>query len=147
MWNVLPGRECGSIFIDKEFFKWLEKILEPWDSDPRDLGNGGHMIVKPQGRYLLQAFQTIKHRYGDPSQTGDTSALPLLDSLAVKQTEFARSKVDSKVLQIHEYVIDPTRYHETTELTAFTSQIRAACYVQAMCKQGLGTSPRPSYDS
>jgi hypothetical protein len=96
--------ECGSIFIDKAFFKWLETIVEPWDTDPEDLGTGGHMVVKPQGQVLLRRFQPIKHRFGRPTQNGGESSLTLFDNLKCRKTHFARSKVEDDVVKINKFV-------------------------------------------
>jgi len=62
------------------------------------------MVVKPQGRVLLDRFQPIKHRFGRPTPNGEKSALALMDNLRVRRTDFARSKVEDGVLEITKFV-------------------------------------------
>jgi len=75
------------------------------------------MVVKPQGRVLLERFQPIKHRFGRPTPSGDKSALPLIDNLVLHKTDFARSKVEDGVLEITKFVtFNPPLSHSESNI-------------------------------
>jgi hypothetical protein len=96
--RFVTGGPHGSTQIDRAFFEWLNKILQPLDTDPSNLGTGGHFVLRPQGRMVLERFQPIKHAFTgleDPNAN-----LTLTQGVQVQQTEYAASKVRHRVLEI-----------------------------------------------
>ena len=46
--------------------------MENLDILPRDFANSGHFVLMPQGKYLLQEFERIKHAF-DGERGGDVT--------------------------------------------------------------------------
>jgi len=90
LWNPEPGSDaflsgnrCGATFIDTSFTNFLRERLgeEDWaklnDSGDQDDALGGHNILKPHVRLLLDRFQPIKHQFdGKGSKLGWPLQLP-----------------------------------------------------------------------
>jgi hypothetical protein len=57
------GKKCGASFIDQEFLKWLQPRLQNLDILPQDFNTGGHMVLMPKGRVLLERFEKVKHAF------------------------------------------------------------------------------------
>jgi hypothetical protein len=64
----LSGDKCGATFIDRAFLEWLLPRLENLDIRPQDFSTGGHMVLMPKGRVLLERFEKVKHLFNG---TGD----------------------------------------------------------------------------
>jgi hypothetical protein len=63
------GSKCGATFIEREFVAWLQPRLKNLDIMPQDVGTGGHLILMPKGRVLLERFEKVKHAFNG---TGDS---------------------------------------------------------------------------
>lgn len=67
--NLATGDKCGAIFIDQAFLEWLSERMENLDISPEDFGTGGHMMLRPKGKILLDRFEKVKHAF-DGEQAG-----------------------------------------------------------------------------
>ncbi|KAF2473741.1 uncharacterized protein BDR25DRAFT_341026 [Lindgomyces ingoldianus] len=83
----LKGRECGATCVDREFLEWCSKNLKRIprkDIIESDSTSGGHFIVKPTGRWLLDEFERNKHAFSGvesadielPEDINDASGAP-----------------------------------------------------------------------
>jgi hypothetical protein len=70
--NCTAGGKCGATFIDQAFFEWLQPRLENQELLPRDFRTGGHFILTPKGRVLLERFERVKHAFSG-TENGDIS--------------------------------------------------------------------------
>ncbi|KAF4625147.1 hypothetical protein G7Y89_g13022 [Cudoniella acicularis] len=61
--GALTGDKYGATLIDRAFLEWLEPRLENLDLQSKDFGNGGHVILMPKGRVLLERFEKYKHAF------------------------------------------------------------------------------------
>jgi hypothetical protein len=95
------GLECGATFVDREFLTFLSRIIELADADFDGVGNGGHTIASGKQMRLLDIFEPIKCRFGDPSQ-GDQSYD--VTGQSIRNTPYAQDKVKGGSLLISRYV-------------------------------------------
>jgi hypothetical protein len=66
--NFISGRKCGATFIDKAFLEWLHPRLENLDILPKDFGTGGHFVLMPKGKIILERFERVKHAFDGTGQ-------------------------------------------------------------------------------
>jgi hypothetical protein len=76
--------------------------VEPWDTDQRGLGTGGHTVVKPLDRALLDRFQAIKHRFGKDTANGGVSGASSFSINGLKAKK--GSPVVENVIKITKFV-------------------------------------------
>jgi hypothetical protein len=70
----ISGRKCGATFIDHAFLEWLRPRVENKDLLPKEFQTGGHFVVTPAVRVLLERFERIKHAFS--GEEGGDFALP-----------------------------------------------------------------------
>jgi len=61
--NFTSGGRYGATFIDKAFLEWLHPRLENLDILPNDFGTGGHFVLMPKGRVILDRFERVKQAF------------------------------------------------------------------------------------
>lgn len=60
---IITGAKCGAILIDQAFMEFLQSRVENIGMDPEDVGTGGHMVLNPIAKLLLDRFQKVKHAF------------------------------------------------------------------------------------
>ncbi|KAJ2896745.1 hypothetical protein MKZ38_005273 [Zalerion maritima] len=82
--GLISGKPCGATFVDRSFLKWVEDevIAPPEDGGDshlmsKDMGAGGHYVLKPVGRVLLQRFEDHKNVFSG----GETSEITMPDTV------------------------------------------------------------------
>jgi len=96
--DTIVGVACGATKIDQAFFEFLRKVLEPLDTDPADLGSGGHYVMKPVGENMLRRFIPCKHSFGADAETRVDITLPR--EAQVLPSQWAQSKVSRGILRL-----------------------------------------------
>ncbi|KAK1754394.1 hypothetical protein QBC47DRAFT_383808 [Echria macrotheca] len=97
------GNKCGATFIDTSFTDFVRDRLgeEDWErlnySEGQDNATGGHNIVKPLVRLLLERFQPIKHQFDGK---GTKLGWPLQLPRGIGATDNAEKGIESGVLRI-----------------------------------------------
>ena len=61
--NFILGGRYGATFIDKAFLEWLHPRLENLDILPKDFGTGGHFVLMPKGKVILDRFERVKQAF------------------------------------------------------------------------------------
>ncbi|KAI9786203.1 MAG: hypothetical protein M1839_007613 [Geoglossum umbratile] len=89
--GVITGGKYGATFIDQEFLEWLQPRLTNLDILPGDFGTGGHFVLNPRGKVLLDRFERVKHAFNG-TNTGDIT-LPRKTIIAEGQQDDIRSGV------------------------------------------------------
>lgn len=59
----LAGSQCGATFIDREFLIWCSEKLDNMGTFDADFGTGGHFVMHPKVRILLERFEIHKHSF------------------------------------------------------------------------------------
>ncbi|KAI8665736.1 hypothetical protein NCS56_01010700 [Fusarium sp. Ph1] len=80
--RVAPGTGayCGATLIDRAFIRWLKSITTNLDILDDEVGTGGHFLLTPERKTLLNRFDPFKHQF-----TGsETNILTLASGIQVK---------------------------------------------------------------
>ncbi|KAM6530471.1 hypothetical protein FALCPG4_008599 [Fusarium falciforme] len=80
--RVAPGTgaHCGATLIDRAFIRWLKSITTNLDILDDEIGTGGHFLLTPERKTLLNRFDPFKHQF-----TGsETNILTLASGIQVK---------------------------------------------------------------
>lgn len=101
--SIVPLTYPSSVFagateIDRAYFRFLQRVLEPFGTDPDTLGVGGHYSLSAVAENLLRRFTEFKHAFGQEGERTVTIVLPR--DCRVQRSEWAQSKVKNGILQI-----------------------------------------------
>ena len=77
---LVTGAYCGATLIDRAFIRWLKSITTNLDILDDEVGTGGHFLLTPERKTLLNRFDPFKHQF-----TGsETNILTLASGIQVK---------------------------------------------------------------
>ncbi|KAM5344569.1 hypothetical protein ACJ41O_013104 [Fusarium nematophilum] len=74
------GANCGATLIERALVRWLKAITTNLDISDDEVGTGGHFILTPQRKTLLNRFSRFKHQFSG----SETNVLTLASSIRVK---------------------------------------------------------------
>ncbi|RSM12109.1 hypothetical protein CEP52_002587 [Fusarium oligoseptatum] len=80
--RVAPGTgaNCGATLIDRAFVRWLKSITTNLNILDDEVGTGGHFLLTPERKTLLNRFDPFKHQFTG----GETNILTLASGIQVK---------------------------------------------------------------
>lgn len=78
--NCALGAKCGATFIQRKFIEWLQPKIQGVELLPKDYTSGGHFLVHPEARILLDRFERWMHNY-DGSDQG--VSIPLTQNITL----------------------------------------------------------------